>query len=92
MCCGRSKSSLSCSRGGSGWILGNISSQSGNALEQAAQGGDGVTDPGRAQEMWGCGTEGHDLEQSAMVVVAISDISGLFKLNDSVTECSEVIG
>jgi len=32
----------SCTRGDSGWVLGEISSQSGEVLEQAAQGGSGV--------------------------------------------------
>ena len=49
---------LSCRRGGSGWILGKISSLSVEALAQAAQGGGGVTIPGGVQEMWRCGTEG----------------------------------
>ena len=31
---------------------------SGEALEQAAQGGGGVTIPGGGQEPWRCGTEG----------------------------------
>jgi len=30
-------------------------------LDQAAQGGGGVTIPGGVQEMWRCGTEGHGL-------------------------------
>ncbi len=37
-----------CARGGSGWILGKISSQDGGA----------VTIPGGVQELWRCGTEG----------------------------------
>ena len=49
----------SCAGGGSGWILGKNSFQkewwcSGTA----AQEGGGVTVPGDAQELWGCGTEG----------------------------------
>ena len=39
----------SCVRGGSGWILGNIHSQSEEAVAQAAQGGGGVTVPGGVQ-------------------------------------------
>ena len=35
--------------------------KSGEALEQAAQGGGGVTVPGGVQERWRCGTEGHEL-------------------------------
>jgi len=41
-----------CSRAGSGWILGTISSlKEWSALAQAAQGGGGVTVPGDV-EMW----------------------------------------
>jgi len=32
--------------------------ESGQTLEQAAQGGGGVTIPGGVQETWGCGIEG----------------------------------
>ena len=32
---------------------------SGEALEQASQGGGGVTVPEGVQELYGCGTEGH---------------------------------
>ena len=50
----------SCSaRGGSGWILGNISSQKEQCCSgTAAHGGGGVTIPGGVPEPWGCGTEG----------------------------------
>ena len=42
----------SCTRGGSGWTLGKISSsKSGEILEQAAQGGGGVAIPGGIQEI-----------------------------------------
>jgi len=43
-----------------------VSDLFGQALEQAAQGGGGVTSPGGVQEMCGCGTLGHGL---AVVVV-----------------------
>jgi len=45
---------FSCSGGGSGWILGKISSQkSGNALEQAVKGGGYVIVPWRhLRAMW----------------------------------------
>jgi len=33
-------------------------SKNGGAVEQAAQGGGGVTFPGGVQETWRCGTEG----------------------------------
>ena len=58
---------FSCSSGSSGWTLGKISSLIGEALEQAAQGGGGITVPGSVQELSRCGTERHDLE-SMMVV------------------------
>jgi len=52
---------LVCARGGSSWLLGKkiILIKSGEAVAQAAQGGDGVTVPGDVQELCGCGTEGH---------------------------------
>jgi len=40
-------------------MLGNIPSQSGEAVAQAAQGGGGVTIPGGVPEPCGWGTEGH---------------------------------
>ena len=49
----------SCGFCGSGWILGNVSSQNGWALAQAAQRGSGVTIPGGVPEPWRCDTEGH---------------------------------
>ena len=39
-------------------MLGNIPSQSGEAVAQAAQGGGGVTVPEGVQEPWRCSTEG----------------------------------
>jgi len=46
-------------RGGSGWILGNISSQKQRPCAgTAARGGDGVTVPGGVPEPWRCATEG----------------------------------
>jgi len=39
------------------WVLGKfLLRRSAEALEQAAQGGGGVTIPGGFQEMWRCGT------------------------------------
>ena len=52
---------LNCPKGGSGQISGRISSQSNEALAQAAQGSDGVTVPGGVQEKHRCGTEGPGL-------------------------------
>ena len=50
---------LSCTTGGSGWILGRISSQKEwCCIGTAAQGGGAVTVPGGVQELWRCGTEG----------------------------------
>jgi len=46
-------------RGGSGWILGNISSlKEWSGTGTAALGCDRVTIPGGAPELWRCGTEG----------------------------------
>jgi len=53
---------LSCTRGGSGWILGkNSSQQEWWGSGTAAQGSGGVTVPGGVQETCRCGTEGHGL-------------------------------
>ena len=51
----------SCSRGGSGWIVGKISSlkNSGQVLEWAAQGRVGVTIPGDVHKTFRCCTKGH---------------------------------
>ena len=52
----------SCVRGGSDWILGKMSYwQSGQALDQAAQGSGGVPVPGGVQNPCGCGSSGHGL-------------------------------
>jgi len=48
----------SCTRGDSGGMSGKISQNDDEVLEQAAQGGGGVTVPGGVQEMWRCGTSG----------------------------------
>ena len=51
---------LSCNRGDSGWILGTISSQSGDAVAQAAQRGGvflNITIPGDVQEKGRCHSE-----------------------------------
>ena len=50
----------SCTREGSGWLLGKNASQSVQALEGAAQGGGWVTVPGGVQETFRC-TEGQRL-------------------------------
>ena len=47
----------SCTTGGSGLIIGKVSSQSDEALEQAAQGSNGVTLTGGLQERDRCRTE-----------------------------------
>ena len=41
----------SCTRRGSGWILGYLLRKSSEAVAQAAQGGGGVTVPGGVQEL-----------------------------------------
>ena len=52
----------SCTRGDSGWMLGKIYSlKECEALEQAAQGGGGITSPEGVQEMFRCCTNGHGL-------------------------------
>ena len=71
----------SCSRGGSGWLLGKISlRKSSEAVAQAAQGGGGVTVSGGVEGMCGCGTEdmvnGHGGDGLA---VGLDDLSGLFQ-------------
>lgn len=48
---------INCTRGGSGWILRKFLQESGEALEQAAQGSVGITIPRDVQEMRSCGTE-----------------------------------
>jgi len=49
----------SCTRGGSGWILGTIYLPKEQCCSgTAAHGGGGVTVPGGVPEPWGCGTEG----------------------------------
>ena len=58
----RMRDTLSCARVGSGWILGEMSSQKewwGSGT--AAQGGGAVTVPGGVQEACRCGFEGHGL-------------------------------
>ena len=59
---------LNCVTEGLYLLLGKISSQSDEIWEQAAQGGDGVTDPGGVQEKSGCGTEGYRVLGMVMVV------------------------
>ena len=57
----------SCARGGSSWMLGKNSSQKrGEVLEQAAQGGGGVTAPAGVQKKGSNGPKGRGL---AAVVV-----------------------
>ena len=47
----------SCTRGDSGGMSGKISQNDDEVLEQAAQGGGGVTVPGGVQEQCRCGTK-----------------------------------
>ena len=57
---GKEGVALSCSRGGSGWILGKMHSQKeGWTLTLSAQGGGGVTVPESIQEEGRCATKGH---------------------------------
>ena len=50
-------------------------------LEQAAQGGGGVTDPGGVQETFRCHTEGHGLVGNIgeKWKVGLDDVRGLFQ-------------
>ena len=62
--------------------------KSGDALEQAAQVGGGVTVPGSAQEAWRCGAEGHEAisgHGGDGLAVGLGDLSGFSNLNDEVT-------
>ena len=55
--------------------------ESGQALEWAAQGGDGVTNPGGVQEMCRCCTEGDGLEGNtgSMWMVGLDDLEDVFQ-------------
>ena len=73
----------SCARGGSGWTLGNTTSlKGGQALEWAAQGGGGVTDPGGIQGTFGHCVEGHGLVRTIGDgrTVGLGDPVSLFQL------------
>ena len=71
---------LSCAGGYSGWILGRNSSQSNNAVAQAAQGGGAVTIPGGVQELWRCGTEGRGQRAwRGWAGVGLDGLSSLFQ-------------
>ena len=78
---GKEAMTLGCSRGDSGWMIGNISSQrSSEAVAQAAQGGGGVTVPGGVPEPCGCGTEGHgQWAWCGGLLVGLGGLRGLFQ-------------
>jgi len=69
----------SCSRGGSGWILGKASPK--EALAQSAQEDAGDTIPGGDQEPWKYGTEDHGLVANigSRWMVGVNDLRGLFQ-------------
>ena len=71
---------LSCTREGSGWTLGNTTSLK-EALEWAAQGGGGVTNPGGVQGTFGCCVEGHGLVRTIgdVWMTGLGDPVGLFQ-------------
>ena len=70
----------SCARRDSGWIVEKFLFRSGEAVAQAAWGGDGVTITGGVQETCGCGTEGHGYGHSGGgLVVGLDDHSSLFQ-------------
>lgn len=77
---------LSCTRGGSGWILRKFLQESGEALEQAAQGSGAVTVHGDVQEPSRCGTEGHSGDD---VTVRLDDFEVFSSLNDSMKTPTE---
>ena len=60
--------------------------KSGNALAQAAKGGDGVSIPGGIPETLRCGTEQHG--SVGMVMVGLDDLAGLSNHNDSMILCN----
>ena len=66
----------SCTKGGSGWMLG----KTGNALEQATQGGSKLTIPGGVREQGGCGTEGQgQWSWWGWVGIGLDDLVGPFR-------------
>ena len=73
-----------CSREGSGWTLGILLLwKSGQALEWAAQGGDGIIDPGGVQRTFGHFVEGHGLVRTMRTIgdgwmVGLGDPVSLF--------------
>ena len=72
----------SCTRGDSGWTLGNTSfPKECQALEWAAQGGDGVTNPGGVQGTFRCYVEGRGLVRAigGGWMVGLDDLVGLFQ-------------
>ena len=52
---------LSCTRGDSGWMLGNTPFREWSGVEWVAQGFGGVTVLGSVQEMFRCCIKGHNL-------------------------------
>lgn len=54
---------------------------SGQALKEAAQGGGGITVPGNAQKLYGCGTEGYDLmgKIDGRWTAGLGNLVGLFQ-------------
>ena len=64
-------------------MFGKLLRNCGNALAQAAQGGDGVTVSGDIQEPWRCGTEGCVLMGTSVF---------FSNLNDSMTLSGKKVG
>jgi len=63
-----------------GYLEEFILQESGNALEQAAQGGGRATVPASVHEMCRCGNERNSYGHSGdELVVALNDTSGLFQ-------------
>jgi len=61
------------------WAVGWIIKNSGEALEQAAQGGGGVTVPGGIQELRRCGTEEHLGHDGDGLMIGLDDSRSIFQ-------------
>ena len=71
-----------CTRGGSGWTLGNTTSLKGwSGTGMGCQGGGEVIDPGGVQRAFGCCVEGHGLARTIGDgrMVGLDDPVGLFQ-------------
>ena len=71
----------SCTRGDSGWMLGNTLQESGQALERAPQEGGGVYITEGVQETFRCCTEGYCLMRATgdRWMIGLYGLGGLFQ-------------